>query len=690
MNQFSPNSNTYPHPTKISSHLYFFIFLLLSGGFLVSFFYIKGSLESEHNQLLANQAAIALKHEFDEKLMLLNVIEADWVTVDDNSKLMNESRFNTRMSNILGDISGISALAYVNSSGIITFRYPELPNSTLIGTSICHDPDGTLNTAFLKANSTGTTTISPPKILQINQSGYVFYDPIYYKNENIGCLALIFTTSEYINHFISDQPLLSKYDLQVWDNGSLIYNNCPDSAIRHVDNKSSSFEVIDRNLEIYIQSHEHGLFNLSNLLIFLLWVFFIGVIFFLNKSLITQNKSLQTALQEKIETENELRQAAKMESLGRLAGGIAHDFNNILTTIQGFSDLALLDLRDNKSVKNYLQEIQLAENRAKELIKQLLSFSHKQMLSPKYFDLNERISSMRSLLLRLIREDVTLIINLDETCKIIIYADLNQFETALMNLVINARDAIDLKGRIEIKTTIISVKNPILTSLPHPTPIGKYALISVSDNGKGMAPDIIDRIFEPFFTTKGIEKGTGLGLSTVFGIVTRSQGYISVNSMIDQGSTFNLYFPLKEVPTSMRYENGVSSKPDNSQLVHNNNKYKILIVEDEVNLQNLLKTALVAANYQIWTAFNGIEALSLISQNKIKFDLIISDMIMPKMGGEELFFELSKKSYKIKMLFISGYAPSFLNKKSDINLFNRFLPKPFSIQQLLTKIREIL
>ncbi len=385
--------------------------------------------------------------------------------------------------------------------------------------------------------------------------------------------------------------------------------------------------------------------------------------------------------------EEQLRQSQKMEAIGTLAGGVAHDFNNLLTVISGHMELAQLKIENEHPVTKHLKEVEKAGKRAQNLTRQLLAFSRKQIIKRKRLNVNDLITDMEKMLVRLIGEDIHIDVKLnEEVCPIM--ADPGQIEQIIMNLIINARDAINgaehtNPRRITIETDCRS-KDEISETYMENEEILYYTVISVSDTGAGMPEEIKEKIFEPFFTTKGVGKGTGLGLSTIYGIVKQNSGIIHVYSELGHGSIFTIFWPVD-------MDDSVESEETNSQnefpLTGNET---ILFVEDEDSVRDFAVSALEALGYSIYEAPDAKEALRLIEKEHIKFDLLVTDLIMPEMGGKELVDQLSGRIEHLKVLFTSGYTESNIVQDGILNEGINFLHKPYSVQQLTQKIRSIL
>jgi PAS domain S-box-containing protein len=383
---------------------------------------------------------------------------------------------------------------------------------------------------------------------------------------------------------------------------------------------------------------------------------------------------------DQVELEDQLRQAQKMEAIGKLAGGIAHDFNNLLSVIRGYSYLIMMDLEKDHPLYESIQEIDLAGERAQSLTRQLLAFSRKQMLDPRIIDLNKRINDLQKMFRRIIGENIDLKIFLD-TSTDYIFADPGQIEQAIMNLVVNARDAMPNGGKLVIETSglIINEQN---AEQHKPVVSGSYVMVKVRDTGSGIQREIQQRIFEPFFTTKEKGQGTGLGLSTVFGIVKQSDGFIRVESQPGKGTDFILYFPGVD-PKSLAIED------DNKPTVVFRGHETILVTEDEDGVRKMICKMLRLYGYHVLEASNGPRALSLYSIHKSNIDLVLTDVIMPEMSGAQLGEELKNVNSSVKVLYMSGYTDEVIVRQGLLDRGIHYIQKPFTPELLVTKIREI-
>lgn len=388
------------------------------------------------------------------------------------------------------------------------------------------------------------------------------------------------------------------------------------------------------------------------------------------------------AQDEKQIVQEQLYQSQKMEVVGKLAGGIAHDFNNLLTAINGYSDLALKKLdKDNNAYKD-IKVIKDCGERAARLTKQLLSFSRKQVVEKINVDLNKTITELEKMLKRLIGEEISLKTTF-QSPSCMIYADKSQLEQVIVNLVVNARDAIEGYGKIMISTTKEALTKEFIEQ-HNLNASNEYIKISVVDTGIGMSEEIQRKIFEPFFTTKEVGKGTGLGLSTVFGIMKQNKGVILVESEEGKGSEFNIYFPQIITETNVKKVKIFDS--DNLPT----GDETILLVDDEDSIRNFLSEILEERGYKIIEASNGKEGLLKFKESNEKIHLLISDITMPKISGPELVDELRKLQPDIKAIFISGNVDNDFIKKHTSFPNTSFLHKPFSYDSIISKVREIL
>ncbi|MES2504113.1 MAG: response regulator [Myxococcota bacterium] len=380
------------------------------------------------------------------------------------------------------------------------------------------------------------------------------------------------------------------------------------------------------------------------------------------------------------ELEQQLRQSQKMEAIGRLAGGVAHDFNNLLTVILNYGQMLMDDLTPMDPMRKRVEAILESGERAASLTQQLLAFSRKQIIAPKLMDLNAVLVRMERMLQRLLGEDVELINHANNPVWQI-KADAGQVEQIVMNLAVNARDAMPSGGKLILETHNVTLDSSHQKEHSGVEP-GQYVMFAISDNGCGMTEAVSARIFEPFFTTKGLGQGTGLGLSTVYGNVKQNNGFISVYSEVGHGTTFKLYFPKV-------IEEGTIESPIPSEVAKpEGGKETILVVEDEERVRGVAINLLSKHGYHVLEARNGGEALLICEQEKGHIDLMLTDVIMPNMNGRQLAERLKKIKPDMKVIFMSGYTDNVIAENGVLESGSAFIQKPFSAIKLLKLIRE--
>jgi PAS domain S-box-containing protein len=385
---------------------------------------------------------------------------------------------------------------------------------------------------------------------------------------------------------------------------------------------------------------------------------------------------------ERKHLEDQFRQSQKMEAVGRLSGGVAHDFNNLLGVIIGYGEIVQEGTPDESPLRTCIDEILKAGHRAGGLTRQLLAFSRQQVMDPRVLDLNVVVKDMEKMLKRLIGEDIRLKTELDSTL-VHIRADQGQIEQVIMNLAVNARDAMLEGGELRLTTSNFHMDEEFVRRYPYPVLVGDYVLLTVSDTGVGMDATTRARVFEPFFTTKEKGKGTGLGLSMVYGVVKQSGGYIEVLSEPGAGATFTIYLPKVEVDVDPQKQ---ATELPASLL----GTETLLLVEDETSLRKLSRHLLELCGYKVLEAENGAEALKLSQEHKGIIHLLLTDVVMPGMSGRVLADQLVKRRPETRVVYMSGYTGQTVGEHGVLAEGSFFLPKPFTRQALAHKIREAL
>jgi signal transduction histidine kinase/ActR/RegA family two-component response regulator len=393
---------------------------------------------------------------------------------------------------------------------------------------------------------------------------------------------------------------------------------------------------------------------------------------------------LSQSLEENKRLQSQLVQSQKMEAVGRLAGGVAHDFNNVLTAMTGFAQFALSSVEsDPAGARADIEQVIAATNRAALLTRQLLAFSRQQVLQPRVMSLNAVVASMTPMLARLIGADIELITKTDAGLSAT-KADPNQIEQVLVNLVVNARDAMPNGGTLVIETADAELDAAYAATREAVTP-GKYVMLAVTDTGVGMDPATAARVFDPFFTTKEPGKGTGLGLSTVYGIVKQSGGNVDVYSEPGRGTTFKIYLPrTTETAAEER------ATPPSSATVKTRARLTVLLVDDDAAVSAAARRALESVGYRVLTASNGRQALGLLDRHSDPIDILVTDLVMPEMGGRELARTVTAAWPAIRVLYTSGYTAEAMNQQAVLEPDDAFLGKPFTPDSLLRAVDSII
>jgi nitrogen-specific signal transduction histidine kinase len=393
---------------------------------------------------------------------------------------------------------------------------------------------------------------------------------------------------------------------------------------------------------------------------------------------ITERKQTE---EEMAAVQEQFRQSQKIEAVGQLAGGIAHDFNNLLTVIKGYSQLSLIQFKESDPLKVNIDEINKATDRAADLIRQLLAFSRRQVMEMRVLDLNILLQNLNKMLRRVIGEDIELVTRLaDDLGRVKV--DPGQIEQVIMNLTVNARDAMIEGGKLTIETANVELDEEYARTHVGVIP-GRCVMLSVNDTGVGITPEVRERIFEPFFTTKKEGEGTGLGLSTVYGIVKQSGGNIWVYSEPEKGTTFKIYLPLVNEPLEEKKERVVKeASPRGNET--------ILVVEDDEVVRKLAVRILREQGYRVLEASQGVDAFLICEEHKGPIHLLVTDVVMPKMSGRELAERITSIRQEVKVLYMSGYPDDTVAHHGILNEGMNYIQKPFTLEGLARKVRGVL
>ncbi len=397
------------------------------------------------------------------------------------------------------------------------------------------------------------------------------------------------------------------------------------------------------------------------------------------KEVFTQKEIIIKEMEEKTLLEARFLQAQKMESIGNLAGGIAHDFNNLLMSVMGFNELASMELDDNHPVQSHLKNVAVAADRASNLTLQLLAFARKQTSTPSVFSMNSLIEETKRMMSPLIGDfiNLSLLYDTNDTVKL----DPGQMQQVLINLIINARDAMPTGGNLTLKTRYSLTQN--CDAEEPASEDGPYVCVEICDTGVGMPPEVLERIFEPFYTTKAMGKGTGLGLATCYGIVKQNGGHICVSSTPGQGTTFYIYLPYYHEEVQTQDESQIEDPiPRGSE--------SVLLVEDDDQVREMITLWLKHFGYRVTSAHNGLAALNLVLERSGGFSIVITDSTMPEMGGYELSSSLHTLYPDLPVITLSGYSEDPHFQSEALDFLRPFLQKPFSSGTLARKVREVL
>ncbi len=534
--------------------------------------------------------------------------------------------------------------------------------------------------------------VTRPIDLRQGGQGFLVCVPIFSGTEFSGFIVGVFRYQDLMKQVL--ESVSNDYDVALFDGDQQVYARSASNLPRVVKwSQRENVNLGSRTWQVSVWPEPETLARVISPLPFitLLMGLFVAILLaalvysaqtsaFHAHEVVVSNDALKKEIAERMEAEEQLRQAQKMEAVGRLAGGIAHDFNNLLMIIRGHALLSLQTFVPRTPVRKNLEDILTAVDRASSLTRKLLAFSRKQVLQPKVIDLNALVIQAEELLLPILGEDIELALFLEPRLRHI-KADPGQIEQVLVNLVVNARDAMPRGGRLTIQTagvdlTCASARHPDLKP-------GTYVMLSVKDTGHGMDAETLSHVFEPFFSTKEINKGTGLGLSTVYGIVQQSGGTIAVTSVPEQGTSVAIYFP----PTDEPLKETETPKP---QIDRVEGTETVLVVEDDDAVRKMSCTFLSTKGYAVLEAASAAEAIRIADANSKSIDLVLTDLVMPGMKGRELAECIAKAHPGIPVLYMSAYTEDAVLNTGVLDPGTAFIEKPFGPDELAAKVRELL
>src|SRR5215470_955253 len=583
------------------------------------------------------------------------------------------------------------AIEWVDPELHVVWAAPEKGNEADIGADLGRIPG--LRAAFEHANQSRSTMVVSRMDLVGDGRGFVVCVPVYSGSQLSGFVVGVFRSQELLSSIL--EGVAPDYWVAVYDGDEAIYNRAmsePPREGRYVQNAEIQFQQLTWRVQVWPKAGAVAyartplptlVFGGGILMAFVLaFAVYMAETAHLNvKKLGAANRELEREIAVREQTEEALRRAQKMEAIGRLAGGVAHDFNNLLMVIRGRASLSEKSLRVGNPLRNELSEIVKAADRASSLTRKLLAFGRKQVLQPRVLDLNALVAQVAELLPPVLGEDIKLILDLDPGLGPV-RADSAQFEQVIMNLVFNARDAMPRGGQLTIETENRELDSFWARNHPGVQP-GPHVMLAVRDTGHGMDEQTQSHLFEPFFTTKDTSKGTGLGLATVYGTVNQSGGCITVSSKVGTGTEFQIYLPRVEGPVEVIE----APKPIVQSL---EGEERILVVEDDDAVRRMTCEFLKIRGYTVIDARSAADAIQWMESHDGNVDLVLTDVLMPGMKGRELVDRLSGLHASLKVLYMSAYTEDDAINIGILSRGTAFIEKPFSPDELVSKVRDVL
>jgi signal transduction histidine kinase/CheY-like chemotaxis protein len=624
--------------------------------------------------------------ELRASILILEQLAARWQARGQSNDADMESDVQLAMSGY----PAYQAIEWVDPSYHVLWVTPQNRNPHEQGADLNKDEPG--RTVLRSAQESREAVVSHPVPLRQGGKGLLICVPVYSHNKLTGFLLGAFRYQALLSPILQD--VAPDYWIEVYDGGEQIFNRSSGSQPDKKWVQTADIQFQQVTLRAYAwPKPETLLYTRSPLpqVAFIAGILLAGMLGFAvymaetaqlrAQALVKANTNLEKEIAGRQQAEDALRQAQKMEAVGRLAGGVAHDFNNLLMVIRGHAALSLRNVGVNGSLRRELDEILQATDRASSFTRQLLAFSRKQVLQPRVLDLNALTTQVANMLPPVLGDDIRLSIDLEPQLGHV-KADPALLEQVIMNLVFNARDAMQEGGELAIQTFNVDLDSASLAS-HHGAHPGPYAVLAIRDTGHGMSEETQSHIFEPFFTTKDRGKGTGLGLATVYGTVSQSGGFIAVSSKIGTGTEIKIFLPRVEEPVE------VTTRPEIPVQVRKG-EGTILVVEDDDAVRRMTREFLKISGYTVLEARSGADAIQFMERREQPIDLVLTDVLMPGMKGRELVERLSKLRAGIKVLYMSAYTEDAAINIGVLSPGTAFIEKPFSPDDLANKVREVM
>lgn len=645
----------------------------------------------ETTEIMSGQIDIIFEDSIMHQINTVEIFQNNWNVTNNESLLFDENRFYNLAPSYYNSLDNAIGISWINGSGIIKWVYPSVENNPAIGQSVFYTPQNESNEAFIYAYNTKQIGMYYSKELFRGGEGYAIYYPLLYQNNLTGFFALIFRFSEFCEGIITKIPFLSDHYIQIYEQDKLMFNSHPNESFSSKYTIHQTISFYNNEWELLLVPSKDLVNNVSPLsswplLLLGLFIGGLGIALFIVQNKFTND--LKNEYNEKQMIEKELFESQKMEALGTLAGGIVHESNNVLMGFQGYVSLVETNLKDlktqitnpkiNKNLEEnieYIQEIYESINRAQNLNRQILQFSRHDLIQKEVIHVQDKLSNILSIFEKTIDKRIN-IEKIFPKSSLYLNLDTNLFQQIIMNLLINARDAI-MDGGV-IKCQLKKYRGEI----PFNNTRLDWIIIKISDTGIGMSQNILDHAFDPFFTTKGKKEGTGLGLSIVYRAMKKMDGYIQIDSENMKGTTITLYFPqekIKEFPKDQKL-------PIQKEIRDIYPDLKVFIVEDEIMVVASLTKYLLKLKIGVHASTDTYDVVKDFSENYEQYQLAILDINLPNQNGIEIYKKFHEINPKLKVIFITGYSEYKIDQ-DDENIIGILL-KPFKFTEILSIFRQ--